>query len=770
MVSADLLADLTPEQQQAATVTEGPLLILAGAGSGKTRVLTRRIAYLISVGVEPASILAITFTNKAAGEMRGRVEQLMGRRLVDFGRLHHHGPTICTFHSLCLRILRHYGEILGVPRNFHIFDTSDQSRLMKQVLKDLDISSTNFPPGNVLATISNAKNALTTAPEFAAVAGDFFQRTIARAYSKYEEELARNEALDFDDLILRVVHGLKARPDVLAELQQHFQYLHIDEYQDTNRAQYILAHVLAAKHGNLCVVGDPDQSIYAWRGADIRNILDFESDYPRATVVRLERNYRSTATILALADALIANNTERKDKKLIAVHEAGEPATLLVCQDEHDEAREVTALLSGLHRERGHDWSDMAVFYRMNALTRVMEEALRREKVPYQIARGVEFYNRKEIKDALAYLRIVANPADEVSLTRIINTPTRGISDATVRSLQAFAVARGIGLWQAMRSAGACPALNSRAQAAVAKFVQQVQRWRLGAAAADVPADDQAPADLGMFSPSPGSIQTAQGSAAAPPVSVRGLLETIVRQSGLEAFLHKIGGEEKQELANINELISSAAEFDAQNPSGTLAEFLHGVALVSDVDHLKGAGGAVTLMTLHAAKGLEFPVVAIIGWEEGCLPHSRARDSLRELEEERRLAFVGITRAQKRLVLSRAVYRTIRGIRERTIPSPFLAELPEEKVTVVDRTSIADLTRAGGGSQARQWQRQAMTTEGDRLAGRFRVGQRVRHDTFGVGRVLDLAGGTNAKVIIDFDRAGQKTLILEYAASKLMPL
>jgi DNA helicase-2/ATP-dependent DNA helicase PcrA len=764
MVSADLLADLTPEQQQAVTATEGPVLILAGAGSGKTRVLTRRIAYLISGGVEPASILAITFTNKAAGEMRARVEQLMGRRLVDFGRLHHQGPTICTFHSLCLRILRHYGEILGVPRNFHIFDTSDQSRLMKQVLKDLDVSSTNFPPGNVLAAISNAKNALTTAPEFAAVAGDFFQRTVARAYTKYEEELARNEALDFDDLILRVVHGMKARPDVLTDLQRHFQYLHIDEYQDTNRAQYILAHVLAARHGNLCVVGDPDQSIYAWRGADIRNILDFESDYPGATVVRLERNYRSTATILSLADALIANNTERKDKKLIAVHEAGEPATLLLCQDEHDEAREVASTLLRLQRDSGHDWSDMAVFYRMNALTRVMEESLRREKIPYQIARGVEFYNRKEIKDALAYLRVVANPADEVSLTRIINTPTRGISDATVRSLQAFAVARGIGLWEAMRLAGQCQALNARAHAAVARFVQQVQRWRPAAAPADAATDEQAPADLGMFS---GSVASGSPSL---PTSVRALLETIVRQSGLEAFLHKIGGEEKQELANINELISSAAEFDAQNPSGTLGEFLHGVALVSDVDHLKGAGGAVTLMTLHAAKGLEFPVVAIIGWEEGCLPHSRARDSLRELEEERRLAFVGITRAQKRLILSRAVYRTIRGIRERTIPSPFLAELPEEKITVVDRTSIADLTRAGGGAQARQWQRQAMSTEGDRLAGRYRVGQRVRHDTFGTGRIVDLTGGTNAKVIVNFDRAGQKTLILEYAASKLMPL
>ncbi len=774
--SDGLLADLTPEQQQAVTATEGPVLILAGAGSGKTRVLTRRIAYLIGVGVQPASILAITFTNKAAGEMRGRVEQLLGRRIHDFGRLHHNGPTICTFHSLCLRILRHYGEILGVPRNFHIFDTADQSRLMKQVLKDLDISSTNFPPGNVLGTISNAKNALTTAKEFSAVASDFYQRTVARAYAKYEEELAKNEALDFDDLILRVVNGLKQRPDVLAELQGHFQYIHIDEYQDTNRAQYILAHVLAATHQNLCVVGDPDQSIYAWRGADLRNILDFESDYPSATVVRLERNYRSTATILSLADALISRNTQRKEKRLIAVHEGGEPATLLVCQDEHDEAREVASALAKLNKEHGYEWSDMAVFYRMNALTRVMEDALRRERVPYQIARGVEFYNRKEIKDALAYLRVVANPADEVSLTRIVNVPTRGISDATIRSLQAFGVSRGLGLWDAMREAGQCTSLNTRALAAVAKFVQQVQRWQALAGVAPAPApepeeEEAPPEDLGMFAP---AVLEPAAEPVAPPAPaasrpIREILETIVRQSGLEAFLHKIGGDEKQELANVNELISGAAEFDEQNPGGALAEFLHGVALVSDVDHMKGSGGAVTLMTLHAAKGLEFPVVAIIGWEEGCLPHSRARDNLYELEEERRLAFVGITRAQERLIISRAGYRTVRGIRERTIPSPFISELPEEHLRTIDRTGIGDLMR-GGGAPARQWQRDGMTGEGDRLAGRFHAGQRVRHATFGPGRIVEVSGGTNAKAIIDFDRAGRKTLILEYAASKLAEL
>ena len=779
-----LLADLTPEQQQAVTATDGPVLILAGAGSGKTRVLTRRIAYLAAQGVDPSSILAITFTNKAAGEMRARVESVTGRRLRDFGRLVHDGPTICTFHSLCLRILRHYGEILGVPRNFNIYDTGDQAKLMKQVLKDLDVSSTNFPAGNVLSTISNAKNALTSAADFAAVAGDFYQKTVARAYLRYQQELSKNEAMDFDDLISRTVTGLRDRPDVLRELQDRFTYIHIDEYQDTNRAQYILAHVLADKHKNLCVVGDPDQSIYAWRGADLRNILDFEADYPGATVVRLERNYRSTAAILALADALIANNTQRKDKKLVANTPGGEPATLLLCQDEQDEAREVTALLLKLKEDNGYDWSDMAVFYRMNSLTRVMEDALRREQVPYQIARGTEFYNRKEIKDSLAYLRLIANTSDEVSLARVVNTPARGISDATLKSLQAFGVARGLGLFDALRRADDCDALNARAKASVAKFVSQVDHWRTlapidpdAAAEAAGPTDgeDDNPLpsleemesdndDLGMFA-NVASSEPDAPQRAADPLSVRELLERVVAQSGLEAFLHKTGGDEKQELANVGELITGASEFDEQHPGGSLHDYLHTVALVSDAEHMKGSGGSVTLMTLHAAKGLEFPVVAIIGLEDGCLPHSRARDSLTELEEERRLAFVGITRAERKLIFSKATYRTVRGMRERTIPSAFLGELPPEHLDTVDRTSFADTTSFN----ARGPQATAMRTEGDRLAGRFRVGQTVRHRKFGLGKILDLAGGSNAKAVIDFAAGGRKTLMLDIAAPHLLP-
>ena len=747
----DLLAGLTPEQRLAATTTEGPLLILAGAGSGKTRVLTRRVAHLIEQGVEPSAVLAITFTNKAAGEMRQRVVDATGRRIRDFGRLVHDGPTICTFHSLCLRVLRHFGEILGVPRNFSIYDTSDQKGLMKKALKELDIGSDNFPPAKVLAMVSNAKNSLTTAPEFAAVANDFFQRTVARAYLKYEELLRQNDAVDFDDLILRAVLGMRDRPDVLRELQDRFQYVHIDEYQDTNRAQYVLAHVLAERHKNICVVGDPDQSIYAWRGADLRNILDFEKDYPDATVVRLERNYRSTARILAAADSLIKNNTERKEKRLIAHLGTGEKVTVLACQDEYDEAREVAERLKN-HNESGRPWSDMAVFYRMNSLSRVIEGELRRMKVPYQIARGTEFYARKEIKDTLAYLRTTANPNDEVSLLRILNTPTRGIGNTTIKAVQAFAVAKGTSVWETLKRIDEVGGISDRGAKSVGKFVAMIERFqKLAADTAGqwVPREDGA-----LFSPE-------------ETKSLSDLVRTVVRESGIEAFYKKAGDDEQQQLENIGELMSAAADYEAdalaeeQRPS--LADWLLQLALVSDTDRFEGNGGAVTLMTLHAAKGLEFPVVAMLGLEEGCLPHSRARDSLQELEEERRLAFVGITRAQEHLLLGRAQYRTMKGVRERTVASPFLNELPEEHVVVIDRTGLDDLT----GGEARDRQRRTYDRAAEGLAGRFRVGQRVRHSTFGVGRVLDLSPGSNAKATIDFQRVGKKTLVLEYAADKL---
>jgi DNA helicase-2/ATP-dependent DNA helicase PcrA len=749
----DLLADLTPEQRRAVTCTEGPLLILAGAGSGKTRVLTRRVAHLIEQGVEPASILAITFTNKAAGEMRERVAVATGRRPRDFGRLIHDGPTLCTFHSLCLRVLRHYGETLGVPRDFTIYDTTEQRGLMKQALKEIDISGENFPPAKVLAMVSNAKNALATAPEFASAAQDFYQRTVARAWLKYEELMAKNAAVDFDDLILRVVLGLRDRPEILKELQEHFQYLHIDEYQDTNRAQYVLAHVLAERHQNLCVVGDPDQSIYAWRGADLRNILDFETDYPKATVVRLERNYRSTARILASADALIKHNLERKDKSLIAHLGEGEKLTVVACQDEYDEAREVAERLKAFNETADVDWSDMAIFYRMNSLSRVIETELRRAKVPYRIARGTEFYSRKEIKDTLAYLRAVANPADEVSLLRILNTPTRGIGANTVKAVQAFSIANGIGVWEALERIEEVPGLSSRGVPAVGRFVTMMNGFRR--LAAETAGQWQPREDGSLF------------AAADQTRTLAELVQVVVKESGLEAFYRKAGDEEQTQLENIAELYSAAADYEgerlAEEQPPSLSDWLLQLALVSDTDRFEGNGGAVTLMTLHAAKGLEFPVVAMLGLEEGCLPHSRARESQSELEEERRLAFVGITRAQHHLILARAQYRTMRGIRERTVPSPFLKELPEEHLVHVDRTGLADLV----GSENRDRQRQSYGKAAGSLADRFRVGQAVRHVSFGLGKIVDLTPGSNAKAVIDFKQAGRKTLVLEYAADKL---
>ena len=728
-----ILQDLTPPQREAVTHVDGPLLIIAGAGSGKTRVITRRVAYLIRQGIPPASICAITFTNKAAGEMKERVGQLLsGRPLRDFGRLDQYGPIICTFHSLCLRILRHYATRVGLATNFSIYDSADQTRVLKEAIKTLDMSTTNFPPSTIHGTISNAKNQLLTPEAYAQKAGGFYERQVARIYAKYQQMLKQNNALDFDDLLLRTTIALRDHADVLAELRQRFAYLMIDEYQDTNHAQYILAHVLAAGHRNIAVVGDPDQSIYAWRGADIANILEFERDYADAKVVRLEQNYRSTKTILAIASKLIANNRQRKEKDLWTENPQGAPADVFLCQDENDEAAIVVEQFKKLQKE-GKSWSDMAVFYRMNALSRVMERALFDAGVPYQIARGVEFYNRKEIKDVLAYLRVIANPDDEVSLERILNVPTRGLGDTTEGKIKSFAAANSLSLWGALTRAAEVPGLSARAIKSAAGFVALIQNWR----------GHPAPAGQTLLSASP-----LRGESS----GVRALMERVIRESGYEAALRKLDPDEENEVPNVEQLISSAAEFDQQNPEGTLDEYLSMISLISDVDHMQGSGGAVTLMTLHAAKGLEFPVVAMIGLEEGCLPHARAREDPEQMEEERRLCFVGITRAQERLILTKAAYRTLRGLRERTVSSPFLGELPEELLQVVDRT---------GGPGERDFDDFEPPPPRN---SEFRRGQLVRHPTFGLGRIADIADmGSQTRAVVEFNQVGRKTLILQYA-------
>ncbi len=755
--TTDLLRDLTPPQKEAVTHVDGPLLVVAGAGSGKTRVLTRRVAYLIAQGVPPSAILAITFTNKAAGEMRQRVGDVTGRPVRDFGRLNDFQPTICTFHSLCLRILRHYAPAVGMPANFTIYDTADQSKVIKDSLKALDIGSTNFSPGTVLGTISNAKNQLLTAADFAREAGDFYAKTVARVYTKYQETLDANAAVDFDDLLMKVVLGFKKDPQMLRELQERYQYVLIDEYQDTNHAQYTLARALTMRHKNLCVVGDPDQSIYAWRGADIKNILDFESDFPDAVTVRLEQNYRSTKTILHLASTLIANNSERKDKTLWTENDDGLKAPLVLCQDEQDEARQVAEWLEERNKQDGVSWDEMAIFYRMNSLSRVMEDALRRASIPYIIARGVEFYNRKEIKDVLAYLKAVANAADDVSLARILNVPARGISSATEKSLAAFALSEGLSLDAALRRAEEIDGLSTRAVASCGEFAGLLDRWRRLATvqAAEAPASVPVDAATGEMFPDEAAADLVvvpdDDDPDRPKGTIQRVMEDVVRRSGLEAFFKKADPDAEKEVPNVNELISAAAEYDAMHPDGTLADYLSAVSLVSDTDAMKGGGGAVTLMTLHAAKGLEFPVVAMIGLEEGILPHSRARTNPADLEEERRLAFVGITRCERRLMLTKANYRTMRGVRERTVTSPFLNELPPESLEVIDRTGLAGIERYSGTS----------SNGGGRSSSGLRIGTKVRHPAFGVGTVAEVSERSgDVRLVVHFATKGKKTLLM----------
>ncbi|MDH3583554.1 MAG: UvrD-helicase domain-containing protein, partial [Phycisphaerae bacterium] len=699
-IEGQLLQDLTDAQAQAVTCTEGPVLVLAAAGSGKTRVITRRAAYLVdAVGMAPWQVLSITFTNKAAGEMRQRLGQLLSARKVS-------AMPVGTFHSLCVRLLREFHEAAGVPGDFAIFDTADQKRAMKDVLKEMDVSSDHFKPAAVLGTISNAKNELIDAEAYAAGASDFYARTVARIYGKYAETLQRCGALDFDDLLLVTARMLQEDDQVRGELQDRYAYIQIDEYQDTNHAQFVIAHCLGHQHGNLCAVGDPDQSIYGWRGANIRNILDFEKQYAAATVIHLGRNYRSTPQILKIADHLIRHNRDRRHKDLFTENPAGADVRLVCTGSEEDEAEQVIEFLRR-HQEAGVAWGHMAVFYRINALSRVMEDALLRNSVPYQVARGTAFYQRKEIKDALAYLRVLANPSDEVSLLRIINTPPRGIGDTTVQHLRASAAAAGSNLNQVLTDPGRLDALGARARGSLGRFAGMLATWR-------------------------GKIEGADVSQLGFVPAARDVVEMILRDSGLEAFYRdeKTGDEEK--LANLHELVSAAQRFDEEYADEEaplprrLQDWLEQVSLVSDVDALDASTGAVTLMTLHAAKGLEFDVVAMIGLEDGLLPHARALDDPREMEEERRLCFVGITRARQHLLLTHARYRTIRGLRQRTVPSLFLKQMGREGLVEEDRSTLSP-----------PWGGSGFDLETDAAGGEgaegLGIGVRVLHARFGPG-------------------------------------
>ena len=732
--SDELLADLTVQQREAAAHVDGPLLVLAGPGSGKTRVITRRIAHLVlRVGIPPWNVLAITFTNKAAGEMRDRIGQLLSSRQA-------RALNVSTFHSLGARVIRRYADRLGLPSGYSIYDAGDQQRAVKQACKELNVSSANFQPSAVLAAISNAKNALLDPDEFAQSADDFYSRTVAKIYVKYEQMLKRNKALDFDDLLVKMIRLFKANPDVLAELRERFVYILIDEYQDTNHVQFLIANALAAPQKNLCVTGDPDQAIYRWRGADIRNILEFESHYPDAKVVRLEQNYRSTKHILAAADALIRQNSQRKHKDLWTENPTGELPQLVTCRDERHEAAWVVQQFRQLNEE-GNPWSGMAVFYRINSLSRVIEDALRTANIPYQIARGTAFYERKEIKDAVAYLRVIANPDDEVNQIRIINTPRRGISKTTVQAAQAHAAANGINLTQVLRQPTSIGSLNTRAIEAVERFNKLVDGWRARTE------------QLG----SPSEVDTE------PELFLPDFVERVLRESGLEQYYQLQKNEpDEQRLMNLGELVSSAQQFETDYEPEVdagplmlgrkLELFLEQISLVSDVDTVAVEQGAVTLMTLHAAKGLEFPMVAMIGVEEGLLPHSQAVMDPDQIEEERRLCFVGITRAEQRLFLCHTQFRTVFGQTLPAIASRFIEELPSDHILETDESKDSD------------GHEEAMRSADQQGADEFEPGMLVRHPHFGLGRIISVRSSrSQTRARVEFNTSGVKTLILQYA-------
>jgi DNA helicase-2/ATP-dependent DNA helicase PcrA len=732
------LADLTPAQRQAASIIDGAVLVLAGPGSGKTRVITRRIAYLVARGVPPWRILALTFTNKAAAEMRSRVDALLEgsveARGAETGAARRRGLTVATFHSFCALLLRRYATEAGLEPGFSIYDTSDQRAVAKEAIEASAHDATIFTPAAALAVISRAKNQLVDAETFARDASDFSARAIAKIYRAYEAALRRNNAVDFDDLLFRTTTLLRERTDILRELQERYRYILVDEYQDTNHAQFVIAHALAAAHGNIFVVGDPDQSIYGWRGADIANILEFERHFPAASIVPLGENFRSTGHIVAAAAGLIARNTQRKHKELSTSLGAGAKPLVVRCPDEHAEAVRVAEFLLEASRENV-PWRRMAVLYRMNALSRVVEDELRRRGVPYVIARGTAFWDRKEVRDVVAYLRTIANPSDDASLKRIVNVPPRGIGETTVRRLEAIALDAGVPLGDALVRADEFAATLGRSAAKVAAFGRTLASWR-------------------------------ERAAALPPGALAEIVGDVLRESGLDAATSAYATEEELEAKrNRDEIVSAAAESalaavdeEVEPPTSALEalrRFLDSIALVSDQDVVDADRGAVTLLTLHAAKGLEFEVVAMVGVERGVLPHARAEQEAFGVEEERRLCFVGMTRAERRLLLSSAAIRVVRGVPTPTAESEFLREIPAEHI---EREAFES---AGGCAGPRvEYDDEADSEAFVPMSRRYPIGCVVRHRMFGTGVVEQVVDrGRQSSVRVLFRSVGVKTLI-----------
>lgn len=743
---------LTPAQRAAVGHVDGPLLIIAGPGSGKTRVITRRIAHLVQqANIAPHNLLAITFTNKASREMAERVEALLpGSRI-----------WVSTFHRFCARTLREHGSCVGLKSSFSILDTTDQKQMLRLVMGELDFDTTHYAPDKVLWRISNLKNDLITPEQYAAhgeeTVGDHWQRIVQRVYPEYQKRLLESNAVDFDDLLLHTTTLLTENPEICRSLGNRYRYILVDEYQDTNRAQYNIVAALAQRHQNLCVTGDPDQSIYGWRGARIENILRFERDFPTAATIRLEQNFRSTKSILSSADALIVQNQQRKHKDLITDNEQGEPVQLLSFPDSRDEADGIARQIRELVETGDFNWNDFAIFYRVNALSRQLELALMRHRVPVQVAVGAAFYDRTEIKDLLAYLRLIENPADTTAFLRIVNKPLRGLGKTSQHRLVRWAEVERLTLIEAAARARDVPKLSKKASFGFKVFAEMLSRFSL--------------ADAG---------------------SVGDLLEEVIRQTRYTAGWEGAYDETSTErLANVEELIGAARQYDeAAGEERSLQGFLEQTALVSDTDWLDEAAGRVTLMTLHAAKGLEFPVVFVIGVEEGLIPHERAikEASRREIEEERRLLFVGMTRAQKRLFLTESRIRSMHGRTMPTIQSPFLRELECERIEVdgpgnnpfaiqpsdweeasidinlaasqpspaaIPPTSPADAEAAPAAARFPKLITAAALLNGEKQAAQvpqlYTVGMRVRHPRYGLGTVIKVDGhGGNRNVTVEF--------------------
>jgi DNA helicase-2/ATP-dependent DNA helicase PcrA len=743
MVDTDaLLEGLNPQQQKAVIHQGAPLLVVAGAGSGKTRVLTRRIAYLMAArGVRPYEILAITFTNKAAGEMKERVTDLVGPVAKSMW--------VSTFHSACVRLLRQEIERLGYSSTFSIYDSADSQKLISRVMEALNLDPKRYPPRQFQSLISNAKNELQTPYQYLSAAQNQFETIVADVYTMYEKRLKQANALDFDDLIMKTVQVLQQFPETKARFRSRFRHILVDEYQDTNHAQYVLVKELTGTEGDgyplaeLCVVGDADQSIYGFRGATIRNILQFEVDYRNAAAVLLEQNYRSTQNILNAANAVITQNESRKEKNLWSDAGSGAPLVGYVAESEYDEAEFVKGEIRSL-QDMGHsNPGDTAVFYRTNAQSRIFEEIFMRAAIPYKVVGGLRFYERKEVKDLLAYLRVLANPNDEVSLRRIINFPKRGIGDRALEEVEIFGDAQGISFWHALLRVSEANAVPNKASQSISQFT---------------------------------SMLTALAVLVEAKTNPSVIIEAVLEQSGLLTELEaSTDPQDEVRVENLKELVSASMEYEerpfeelGEDEEISLSGFLEKVSLVADADEIPDGedhGGVVTLMTLHTAKGLEFPTVFLTGMEDGIFPHARTLDDPKEIEEERRLAYVGLTRAEKRLYISRAEYRLTFGSPKYNPGSRFLDEIPSELIEWKNDSR----SKSSSGSSAIRRSRVA-TTAPPRATGKkssamvLEVGQRVSHDTFGLGTVVALAGeGDKSEATINFGQYGDKRLLLRYA-------